>query len=312
MSTPPVPLFPVIFVNVASDGGGHLNVAGQHHDYPVGSPEYTRRAVTAFATELAGELRRPVRMQITDSQGRWLVAVHPNGTVTDLEAAAEKPRRARKQSVAVAPAPSRLLVAPQMSAARPTIAPPTYRVPTRPAAPVAPMQPPPPEPPAVLEPGPLDDELEETRFSSRKVPAPPPREPFATLAFSTGDVAQIPPGGALIGRRPTADPGEDVGLIVAVDDGPKSVSRTHLRVEWYDNALWATDRASSNGTRIERTNDPPRDLVPWQPSQLQHGDVAELGDVRVVVTIEDADHEVNLQLARLAEIGQQRADAHPE
>jgi len=292
MSTPPVPSYPVIYVNVSADGSGHLNVAGQHHDYPVGSPEYTRRAVTAFATDLAGELRRAVRMQITDSQGQWLVAVHPNGTVTDLEAAAEKPRRARKQSVAVPPTPG-LSAAPHDQALRPMPSPPTYRVPTRHASPVAPLQSPPAAPAPVVEAVPLDDELEETRFSKRN-PTAPAREPVATLTFNTGDVAQIPPGGALIGRRPTTGPGEDVELTVAVDDQPKSVSRTHLRVEWHDNGLWATDQASSNGTRIERAHEVPRDLVPWQPFQLHHGDVAELGDVRVTVAIQEDDREVNL------------------
>ncbi|MFL2002066.1 FHA domain-containing protein [Microbacterium sp. A1-JK] len=298
MSTPPVPPYPVIYINVAADGSGHLNVAGQHHDYPVGSPEYTRRGVTAFATELAGELRRPVRMQITDSQGRWLVAVHPNGTVTDLQAPAEKPRRARKQSVAVPPTPKPSPAAPLAPATPPAPPPPAYRVPTRVASPVAPAALPTREPVSMnvspAAPEPLDDELEETRFSRRNVTSPPPREPFATLTFSTGDVAQIPPGGALIGRRPTADPGEDVELTVAVDDGPKSVSRTHLRVEWHDNGLWATDRASSNGTRVERAHDEPRDLVPWQPFQLHNGDVAELGEVRATVAIQEGNREVNL------------------
>lgn len=301
MSTPPVPSYPVIYVNVAADGSGHLNVAGQHHDYPVGSPEYTRRGVTAFATELAGELRRPVRMQITDSQGQWLVAVHPNGAVTDLEAPAVTPRRARKQSVAVPPTPLPSPEAPREPTAHPMPSPPIYRVPTRLASPVTPAQPPPREPvarmSAVTEPEPvhagLDDELEETRFSKRKIIAPP-REPVATLTFSTGDIAQIPPGGALIGRRPTADPGENVELTVAVDDEPKSVSRTHLRVEWNDDGLWATDRASSNGTRVERAQEVPHDLIPWQPFQLHDGDVAELGDVRVTVAIREDDREVNL------------------
>lgn len=311
MSTPPVPPYPVIYVNVAADGSGHLNVAGQHHDYPVGSPECTRRGVTAFATELAGELRRPVRLRITDPQGQWLVAVHPNGSVTDLEAAAKKPRRARKQSVAVPPSPRPTPTAPQSAATFPAPVPPAYRVPTRPSAPVAPVQPASAEPARADEPAPLEAELERTRFSPRRITTAP-REPVATLTFSTGDIAQIPRGGALIGRRPTADPGESVELIVAVDDQPKSVSRTHLRVEWHDNGLWATDRASSNGTRIERAKEPPQDLMPWQPFQLHHGDVAELGDVRVVVAMENADREVNLQGSRPAETDQQRTETAVE
>ncbi|PVW03015.1 hypothetical protein DEA06_14740 [Microbacterium sp. Gd 4-13] len=288
MSIPPVPSYPVIYVNVAPDGSGHLNVAGQHHDYPVGSPEYTRRAVTAFATELAVELRRPVRMQITDSHGRWLVAVHPSGTITDLEPVAEKPRRARKRDVATPAAHPHSPSAANKPSAHPAPSPPAYRSPTRDVSPVATHHFLPPamtcESSFDADPTSLDDVLERTRLSERKIP-PHPSTLGATLTFSTGHIAHIPPGGALVGRRPSAEPGEQVEL-TAVDDQARSVSRTHLRLHWERASLWATDRASSNGTRIGRAQEPPRGLTPWQPFQLHDGDVVELGDVYAVVAIQ--------------------------
>jgi hypothetical protein len=142
------------------------------------------------------------------------------------------------------------------------------------------------------DPTPFDDAFERTRLSERKVAAQPSML-VATLTFGTGLVAHIPPGGALIGRRPSAEPGEQVELMIAIDDQPKSVSRTHLQLQWQDTGLWATDRASSNGTRIGRAKEPPRDLTPWQPFQLHDGDIVELGDVRVVVATHVSDPEVN-------------------
>jgi hypothetical protein len=278
----PVPAYPVVYVDVAPDGSAHVNVAGRHEHFDAASSDVTRRAVTEYATAVAAELHRPLRMQITDPDGKWLVAVHPNGTVTDLAEPVAKARRPRKQAVTVpatAAAPGPATIGPPPTT---TPAPTLYRPPARPAQPIAP-------PPA-----PVDPDLEHTHLAQRATPARAAAVPTATLRFSTGDVAQVT-GAALIGRRPSADAGEYVDLLVSVDDESRMLSRTHLRIEWHDGALWATDRASSNGTTIERAGTVTLELTPWQPLQLHDQDVAVLGDVRLTVSLVADDQEVNLE-----------------
>ncbi|BDI24233.1 FHA domain-containing protein [Herbiconiux sp. L3-i23] len=275
----PVPAYPVVYVDVAPDGSAHVNVAGRHEHFDAATSDVTRRAVTAYATAVAAELHRPLRMQITDPDGKWLVAVHPNGTVTDLAEPAEKGRRPRRQAVTVpatAAAPDRGVIGPPPIT---TPAPAVYQPPARPAEPIAPP------------PTPVDPDLEHTRLVQRSTPRRP-AAPTATLRFSTGDVARVS-GAALIGRRPAADVGEDVDLLVSVDDGSRMLSRTHLRIEWHDGALWATDRASSNGTTIERPGTATMELTPWQPLQLHDQDIAVIGDVRLTVSLVNDDQGVS-------------------
>ncbi|HAM12875.1 MAG: hypothetical protein CL820_07055 [Croceicoccus sp.] len=285
MSTAPIPAYPVVYVDVAVDGSAHVNVAGRHEHFDPAPSDVTRRAVTAYAAAVAAELRRPVRTRITDPDGQWLVAVHPTGTVTDLAEAPQKAARPRRQTVTVPAAQ-----APQCPAPNPECPPPgtasaptLYRPPARVAAPIAPL----PAPEVGTVP---DAELDDTRLAQRSAQRP---QPTATLKFSTGDVAHVV-SSALIGRRPTGDPGEDVDLTVTVDDESRKLSRTHLRIEWHDGALWATDRAASNGTTIERAGAAPVELTPWQPFQLHDQDVAVLGDVRLTVSVDEHGRKVNL------------------
>lgn len=299
MSTAPVPPYPVVYVDVARDGSAHVNVAGRHENFDPGPSEATRSAVTAYAAGVAAELRRPVRMRITDPDGQWLVAVHPNGTVTELADAAPAARRpARKQTVAVPTAATlETLARPVAPTPTPTPTAPAYfRPPVRDTRPIAS----PPEPvssvptPSAAMPHPeLDPELERTQIAKRSVKRRTPAVPTATLAFSTGDVAHVT-GAVLIGRKPSADPGEDVDLTLAVDDESRMLSRTHLRIEWHDDGLWATDRASSNGTSVERDGEAPVELTPWQPFQLRDDDVVVLGDVRLTISLAADGGEVNL------------------
>lgn len=247
MSTAPVPAYPVIHVNVAVDGSAHVNVAGRHEHFNPAPGDDTRRAVTAYAATIATELHRPLRMNITDPDGQWLVAVHPNGTVTELTDPVQKPRRTRP------PADNATA--------------------DRPAARTAEISEP------RVTPAPLAPDLEQTHIAHRK----PTPLPTATIHFSTGDIARIT-GTALIGRRPHVAPDEEADLTVTINDPSRVLSRTHLRVEWHDGALWATDRASANGTTIERAGAAPIPLIPWQPFQLQSFDVIVIGDVHATVS----------------------------
>lgn len=278
MSTAPVPAYPVVYVDVAADGSAHVNVAGRHDHFDPADRATTRQAVTGYAAAIAAELRRPVRMKITDPDGQWLVAVHPTGTVTELADAPEKPKRPRRQKITVptaaAPTVARVAASASADVTAPVDAPTRYT--TAPPAEVSPE---------------VEWELDHTRVSRRGELAAM-LVPTAVLSFSTGDVARVT-GAALIGRRPSPSDGEDVDLTVTVDDQSRQLSRTHLRVEWHDGGLWATDRNSANGTTVERPGRPPLDLTPWQPLQLHDGDILVLGDVHLTVSLEAIDVEVN-------------------
>lgn len=280
MSTAPIPTYPIVYADVAGDGSAHVNVAGRHKNFGAAGRATTRQRVTAYAAAVAGELHRPVRMRISDPDGKWLVAVHPDGTVTDL-ADAPKNFRPRRQDPTVSTPHAEPAVAP-----RPTAPPPV----------ISPVSAPDQLPDRVEEP--LDrspapelfevSELERTTLLRR--PAAPPKEaadPTATLTFSTGEVARVT-GAVLIGRRPSADAGEDVELTVTVDDESRKLSRTHLRIEWHDGNLWATDRGSGNGTTIERAEASPTELISWQPFRLHDQDVAVLGDVHVTISLKNS------------------------
>lgn len=275
MSTAPVPTYPIVYVDVAGDGSAHVNVAGRHKNFGAAGRSTTRQRVTAYAAAVAAELHRPVRMRISDPDGKWLVAVHPDGTVTDL-ADAPKNRRPRRQALTIST---------------------PYAEPT--------PSPRPSDPPPVISPDQLPDRIEESlehspapelfeaselehTVLSRRPATPPhkPEVPTAILTFNTGDVARVT-GAVLIGRTPSADSGEDVELTIAVDDESRKLSRTHLRIEWHDGTLWATDRGSGNGTTVKRGGASPIELTSWQPFRLHDQDVAVLGDVHVTVSLTD-------------------------
>lgn len=259
-----VPPYPVIHVTVAADGSAHANVAGRHDDFPSAQLADTRQAVIGYATTIATELRRPVRMKIVDPDGEWNVAVEPTGNVIEDPHTAARRGRPRK-------APT-------------TAATPTQQIPRGPVP-----LPPPPEPLASAWAAPeAPDEYDEpdpyTRLSERKRPV----VPTARLHASTGETGTFTTT-ALIGRRPARQPGETVELLLTTDDGTRQVSRTHLRLEWNEGAIWATDQAAANGTLIERTGAVTVELTPWKPYRLQSGDVAVLGDVRLTITFSGAE-----------------------
>ena len=220
MPSLPIPNYPVIMVDVRADGSAHVNVAGRHVDYPAGNETETRTAVIAYAADLARSMNRPVRMTTSGPDSIWKLAVHPNGTVTDLTAENAKPKRRRRTPL-------------------------------------------------------------EQRPSGAAVP-------IATLTFSTGVVARIR-AATLLGRQPTAQGGENTDELLAVDDGSRTISKTHARLEWRDGELWITDRQSANGTIVNRPGQNPVNLTAGHPYQLIAGDVLRLGDMTFTVNMGEVD-----------------------
>ena len=85
MNDPRIPSYPVVHVTVHRDGSAHVNVAGDHRNYPAGDLQETRAQVTAYAIAVAARLGRGVRMTTSDPDGEWKLGVYPDGEVVDLE-----------------------------------------------------------------------------------------------------------------------------------------------------------------------------------------------------------------------------------
>jgi hypothetical protein len=86
MNDPKIPSYPVV----------HVNVAGDHRNYPASDLEQTRAQVTAYAVAVATRLGRGVRMTTTDPDGEWTLGVYPDSEVVDLAPVPAKGRPAAK------------------------------------------------------------------------------------------------------------------------------------------------------------------------------------------------------------------------
>jgi hypothetical protein len=93
MNDPRIPSYPVVHVTVHPDGSAHVNVAGDHRNYPAGDIQDTRAQVTAYAIAVAERLGRGVRLTVIDPDGHWKLGVYPDAEVVDLEPASPKSRR---------------------------------------------------------------------------------------------------------------------------------------------------------------------------------------------------------------------------
>ena len=260
MPSLPIPNYPVIMVDVRADGSAHVNVAGRHVDYPAGDIAETRTAVISYAADLARSMNRPVRMTTSGPDSIWKLAVHPNGTVTDLAAENAKPKRRRRTALA------------QPSAAATD---PSSTIDRTPA-------------PSLSTPAPVVERSDVGEAAPLEQGPSGAADPIATLTSSTGLVARIR-AATLLGRRPTARGAEKADELLTVGDGTRTISKTHARVEWRDGELWITDHHSANGTIVDRPGQNPVNLTADQPYQLIAGDVLRLGDVTFTVNMGEVD-----------------------
>jgi len=81
----------------------------------------------------------------------------------------------------------------------------------------------------------------------------------------------------LVGRAPQAYPGETAHLVRVVSPH-HDISRTHVRVELYDGAMWATDRESTNGTTVQNPGQASATAQPGQPMHVWVGGIIDIGD----------------------------------
>lgn len=76
--------FPRVSVELREDTSGEVAIQGVRYAVPAtGDATATRRAALELvAQRAAAPLRRPVRVAARDTEGTWLLLVHPNGIVT--------------------------------------------------------------------------------------------------------------------------------------------------------------------------------------------------------------------------------------
>lgn len=94
------------------------------------------------------------------------------------------------------------------------------------------------------------------------------------LLFDTGAELELS-GSLLVGRNPETDArGTDVH---ALPDLSRSLSRTHVLLDWRDGLLWVTDLNTTNGSAIVDADGGYRPLVPGLKSAASPGWRVEIG-----------------------------------
>ena len=97
------------------------------------------------------------------------------------------------------------------------------------------------------------------------------------LVFDTGEKVPVD-GVVLVGRRPSARPGEAVRHLVALPSQDMSLSKTHAQIGVAgDGALVVMDRGSTNGSVLTRQG-VSRPLSGGKPTTLLEGDLVRFGD----------------------------------
>lgn len=100
--------------------------------------------------------------------------------------------------------------------------------------------------------------------------------PIVELGFDDGKRV-IVSGSGLLGRNPEAGPHESFEHLLAIDDGSRQISKTHVAFGVDDAGFWLIDRGSVNGTMVTPPGGGPRELTPWQRETVEWGSVVEVG-----------------------------------
>jgi hypothetical protein len=310
-----VPAYPRLDATLRIDATGELTLNGTSRQLVAPTVEQLRAGIITRCASTAATVRRPVRLHVTDLEGSYDLAIHPDslvqelradGTVDDLDPNAPRYVGEAPCRVCAHAVPLNLSRCPNCGAADPldvvaapfsVTSPPEEH--TDPALVTTEIQrsmldrwaaaAPAPEPaPVMLAPVPtsapepataLTEEEEQTILRARRTP---PR-----LMFSTGQMLTVE-GSALVGRTPSPVPGEVVDTMFSVDDPTRSVSRTHFRADWRDGRLTVTDRGSANGLVVDG-----QPLPSGQPVELHDGDHIVLGDQSFTVQAPTADPRTN-------------------
>jgi hypothetical protein len=105
---------------------------------------------------------------------------------------------------------------------------------------------------------------------------PPARRPAAEMVWDTGRTVLVA-GRVLVGRDPTAAPGEDHDELLAVTTDSVGVSKTHLQLDVTAAGVTVTDRHSTNGVRVIRSDGTVESCPPGVAVGVGVGDVVHFG-----------------------------------
>lgn len=279
-----VPEWPRLAATVANDGTGTLTINGVSRACAAESVAALRTGIIARAVAIGTQLRRPIRLDVTEEGRIHALAVRPEGYVQLIGADGTIPAPdglsidegrcrvcRRLQPVTSATCvqcgvdePLRVEVAPPDEPN--TVAPPA-------AAPITRTSP--------VELHELDElhDVEHTRISRRAAAPAAPPAPVLHLAFNTQRSIDAGPH-VVIGRKPEPVDGRETLTVVTPG---RMLSRTHATIDVDDaGRIVVTDLDSANG--IELQSAPPRWLTPGEPTVIPDGATILLGDVYCTVS----------------------------
>lgn len=292
-----VPTWPRLVAELHGDNTGTLTLNGTSRACAAESTAALRTGLIARAVSYAVQLRRPVRLDVTEAAASYQLAVRPEGYVQLMDAEGVIPaadglsldegrcRHCRRLQPVTSTTcvqcniaePLRVEVAPS---GEPIDAPPIpVNVPEGlpvdvdemvHLAAVSSV----PAPVSTTVPAPkVGDDVEATRVRRTTTPV-------LHLAFTT-QRSVTAPGRVVIGREPTAKADEHA---VTVASPGRQLSRTHAAVEVDQDArIIVTDLNAPNGVELLTT--PPRWLTPGQPTVVPIGAKLMMGDVECVITL---------------------------
>src|SRR5690606_10468955 len=105
------------------------------------------------------------------------------------------------------------------------------------------------------------------------------RPPLGRVVVSTGQTVELDRP-VVVGRRPRSPRTQSAELprLVTVPSPQQDISRSHLEITLEGWHVLVSDMATTNGTTLLRTGQPPRRLHPSEPVLVVDGDVVDLGD----------------------------------
>jgi hypothetical protein len=278
-----VPAWPRLAATVARDGTGTLTINGVNRACAAESVTALRTGMIARAVAIGTQLRRPIRLDVTDGGQTHALAVRPEGYVQLIGTDGTIPapdglsvdegrcrvcRRLQPVTSATcvqcgANEPLRVEVAPP--AVPNTLAPPAAPPVTRPS------------PVELHELNELYD-VEHTRISRRAAAPGTPPAPVLHLEFDTQRSIDAGPR-VVIGRNPEPVDGREALTVVTPG---RMLSRIHATIDVDDaGCIVVTDLDSANG--IELQSVPPQRLTPGEPTVIPDGATILLGDVHCVI-----------------------------
>lgn len=102
------------------------------------------------------------------------------------------------------------------------------------------------------------------------------------LVLEDGREVPIRPS-VLLGRFPTPEVGEEVAELIAVDEGARMVSKTHLLVGVDNRGVYLVDRDSRNGSSLVDGQGQLHRLRPGEPARVTEGQIVSFGDRRLAI-----------------------------